>query len=404
MPNHKLKFHELIILSLRTFKTKPQRAFLTIMGMSVGIATVLLLVSLGYGFQYILIGKLMTTEDSLVTMEVSYPSESNLLIKKDTLDILKNSLDVAEVSPIAEFPGEIRIEGTTGGLLIDTRIVEPSYFRLAGLLPDIGSIPTEENPGLVSSSQMLVPINLTVDESSLNKLLNFKIFYQDQVSMIADEADSIAPVPIRGIITDDSISPTAIIFNNTLSKEPPFYSKALVKAQSIEVIEKLRDRLLGEGYLVSARIDLVNQARKITNIITIILGVFGITALIVSAIGMFNTMLVGFLERIYEVGILKSLGATDRDVRNLFLVEASIMGFLGGAGGILIGFGIGKILNYVLSLVATRFGGKAIDLFVSPVWFIFLILGFSIVIGFVSGWWPAHRAAGLSPKEAFTKK
>ena len=115
-------------------------------------------------------------------------------------------------------------------------------------------------------------------------------------------------------------------------------------------------------------------------------------------------MLVGFLERIYEVGILKSLGATDKDVRNLFLVEASFMGLLGGAGGVIIGFGLGKLFNFLLSFVATRFGGKSFDLFATPLWFVLLIMVFSVIIGFVSGWWPAHRAAGLSPKEAFNKR
>ena len=62
------------------------------------------------------------------------------------------------------------------------------------------------------------------------------------------------------------------------------------------------------------------------------------------------------------------------------------------------------MLNLILSIFSTRFGGDSISLFMTPWWFIGLILAFSIVIGFVSGWWPAHRAAGLSPKEAFTKK
>lgn len=403
MSKNTLKIKELMSLSFRTFRTKPQRAFLTIMGMSVGIATVLLLVSLGYGLQYILIGKLMTTQDSLVTMEISYPSESNTLIKKPLLDNIRTYPDVAEVSPVAEFPGEISENGGSG-LLVDTRIVEPAYFRLSGLVPTIGVVPKDTEQGLVISSQTLVPLGFTADALSLGKALAFKISYQDDKNNVSEEAITTTPLKIKGIIADESMAPTTIIFANSLNKEPPFYQKALVKAKNVDVLEALRDRLLGEGFLVSARIDLVTQARKITNIITIILGVFGITALIVSAIGMFNTMLVGFLERIYEVGILKSLGATDYDVRNLFLVEASIMGLLGGVGGIIIGVGGGQILNVTLSLFARNFGGDSISLFMTPWWFVFMILAFSVVIGFASGWWPAHRAAGLSPKEAFMKK
>lgn len=403
MPSKKLKFKELLSLSFRTFRTKPQRAFLTILGMSIGIATVLLLVSLGYGLQYILIGKLMTTEDSLVTMEISYPTEGNILIKKPLLENLKTYEDVEEVSPVAEFQGEIN-ENNGSSLLIDTRIVEPAYFRMSGLLPTIGSIPTADNPGVVTSSQALIPLGFNIDDTALSRNLNFKIFYQDDKEGTSEESYSVEPIRVNGVINDESMAPTAIVFANSLSKEPPFYSKVLVKAKDVEVLERLRDRLIGDGFLVSARIDLVTQARKITNIITTVLGIFGITALIVSAIGMFNTMLVGFLERIYEVGILKSLGATDGDVRNLFLVEASIMGLLGGVGGIIIGVGGGEVLNGLLSLVATRFGGDSIRLFLTPWWFIVLILAFSIIIGFLSGWWPAHRAAGLSPKEAFTRR
>lgn len=403
MPNKKLKLNELFSLAFRTFKNKPQRAILTILGMSVGIATVLLLVSLGYGLQYILIGKLMTTEDSLVTMDVSYPSESNIYIKKYLVDEIKAYEDVAEVSPVAQFSGEMVMDDQSG-LLVDTLIVESSYFRLSGILPSLGIIPTYKDSGIVISSQTLAPMSLPVDESSLNKKMSFKIFYQDNLTGTYEETTTKDSLKISGIINDDSMVPMAIVFAQSLTQEPPFYSKLLVRANNTEVLESLRDKLQGEGFIVSARIDLVTQARKFTNIVTIILGVFGITALVVSAIGMFNTMLVGFLERIYEVGILKSIGATDYDVRNLFLVEASVMGLMGGVGGILIGIIGGETLNLLLSLFSRRFGGDSIALFMTPWWFIGLILAFSIFIGFVSGWWPAHRAAGLSPKEAFTKK
>jgi ABC-type antimicrobial peptide transport system permease subunit len=403
MIGKQLQFKELLVLSLRSFRTKPQRAFLTIMGMSIGIATVLLLVSLGYGLQYILIGKLMTTEDSLITMEISYPTESNLLIKKPILDNIKNYTDVAEVSPVAEFPGEIS-SSDTSGLFISALVVDPSYFRLTGLLPNIGKA-LETEQGVVVSSQTLVALGMPQDLLVLDKLFNLKISYpKDETGINEEETFLSESIPLKGIIVDDSMSPTAIVYSNSFTKEPPFYRKALIKAKNVDVLEALRDKLIADGFLVSARIDLVTQARKITNIITIILGVFGVTALVVSAIGMFNTMLVGFLERIYEVGILKSLGATDRDVRDLFLVEASFMGLLGGAGGVIIGFGLGKLFNFLLSLLATSFGGKSFNLFSTPFWFVLVIMVFSAIIGFVSGWWPAHRAAGLSPKEAFTKR
>lgn len=404
MLDKQLKFNELITLSFRSFRTKPQRAFLTIMGMSVGIATVLLLVSLGYGLQYILIGKLVTTEDSLITMEVSYPTESNILIKKSFIDELRSSPDVAEVSPVAEFPGEISAEGTSG-LIVNTQIIEPSYFRLAGLTPNIGKVLDVNTKGTIVSSQTLSALGLPIEPTLLQRPFTIKVSYQDEkVDLAEEESFFVETLPLQGVVVDENLQPTSMVYSTIFPRDPPFYRKALVKAKDIDVLEGLRDKLISQGLLVSARIDLVTQARKITNIITIVLGVFGVTALVVSAIGMFNTMLVAFLERIYEVGILKSIGATDYDVRNLFLVEASFMGLLGGVGGVTIGFGLGQLFNFLLSAVARRFGGESLELFVVPFWFVLLIMGFSILIGFVSGWWPAHRAAGLSPKEAFTRK
>jgi len=409
--NH-LKFFELLRLSTRTFRTKPTRAILTVLGMSVGIGTVLFLVSLGYGLQYILIGKLITTEDSLITMEISYPTESNILIKPEDVERIRHYEDVAEVSTVAGFPGEITV-ASSSGLLIDTLIVEPSYFRLSGQIPTIGKYPTSDLFGGIINNYTILPLGLlpkgatSTDGVDLSILLgeefNINVFLQSNDGVTEQMVSNDKEIPIVGILNDDS-QPTAILLDSVLPAKPPFYRKLLVKANSADVIAPLKEKLADEGFFVSAKVDLVNQAKKIAKVITIVLGVFGITALVVSAIGMFNTMIVGFMERVYEVGILKSIGATDGDVRNLFLLEATLMGVLGGAGGVGIGLLGGKSFNILLSVLSQKFGGEAIQLFITPWWFSVLIMGVSIIIGLLSGFWPAQRATKLSPKEAFTRK
>jgi putative ABC transport system permease protein len=209
---------------------------------------------------------------------------------------------------------------------------------------------------------------------------------------------------ITSVVDDENSPPFVIISPGFLSKEPPFYRSLLVKVTDIDHLEEVRDVLSSQGFVVSARIDLVNQARKIMNIITITLGIFGITALVVSAIGMLNTMIVGFMERIYEIGIMKSLGVTDRDVKLLFLLESTIIGFLGGVGGILAGYSFGKAVDLILSTLAVRLGGKAFSLFITPLWFIVFAMGLSVLIGLFSGLWPAWKVSKLSPKEAFIRK
>lgn len=399
---HNLKIKDLIGLSFRNFRVKPIRTILTALGMAVGIGTVIFLTSLGYGLQFILIGKLVTTEDSLITLEAFYPTENQAIIQTNQLEQIKNLPEVDEVSPKAEFMGEVKYGESRG--LIFMNIVKPNYFRLSGTTIDIGSEIKDKEPGIILSNKAASLLNLPEDPMSLNKEMRVTIYYQNDQDVTAQEVNATQPLSLKGIVKDDAQPPFAIISSDFLEKAPPFFKKALVKAKDINSVEKLRDNLIEKGYLISARVDLVNQAKKVMNIITIILMVFGITALIVAAIGMFNTMVVAFLERIYEVGIMKSLGATDRDVRNLFLVESSIMGFMGGTGGVILGVGMGQLFNWLLNILAKNLGGKPFTLFITPYWFIFATIFLSVFIGFISGFWPARRASYLSPKEAFVNK
>ncbi|MEK7635942.1 MAG: ABC transporter permease [Patescibacteria group bacterium] len=404
--SNRLSLIDLLRLSLRVFRTKPLRTFLTIFGMSFGIGTVLVLVSLGYGLQYILIGKLVATEDSLITLEVLYPSESELNITYDDLKNISAMPQVAEVSPIAEFTGEISNDKITGLVII--RIIKPNYFRLAGQLPDVGSPILELEPSTVISNAALRLTGLyqstsTPINNALGENFSFKIFYQREGSIEVEETKTKSNLALRGIMADE-LQPFALLPYEFVEKEPPFYKKILVKAKDINNVESLRDELIEKGFLISARIDLVNQATKVMRIITGVLGVFGVTALIVAAVGMFNTMIVSFLERIFEIGIIKSLGATDADVRNLLLMESWMMGLLGGIGGVILGMGVGGIANFGLSTLAIRLGGKPFDLFITPSWFIVLIITSSSLIGLFAGLWPARKATYLSPKEAFLRK
>lgn len=131
---------------------------------------------------------------------------------------------------------------------------------------------------------------------------------------------------------------------------------------------------------------------------------FGGIALVVSAIGMFNTMTVTLLERTGEIGIMRTLGASSNDIKILFVSESVIVGFLGGIVGILIGVSIGFTLNTMVNVAASNFGGKSVALFAYPLGFIMFIAAFSAIVGFLTGVFPARRAAGLNPLDAIRYK
>ena len=134
------------------------------------------------------------------------------------------------------------------------------------------------------------------------------------------------------------------------------------------------------------------------------LALFGGIALIVSAIGMFNTMTVTLLERTNEIGIMRTIGASPSSIKVLFLSESIVMGFLGGIVGIIIGVGGGTLINFLLNTLATRMGGMAISLFRFPLVFLSFIAIFSAVMGFFTGVFPARRASSLNPLDAIRYK
>lgn len=400
--DNSLSMWDLVKLSLRVFRTKPTRTILTILGMSVGVGTVIFLVSLGYGLQNILIGNLMTSEDSLMTLEASYPSESGMGITTDKMNEISQRVAVEEVSPITEFSGELSVSGGAPGIVPIIRIVRPNYFKFAGLSPNIGDTFNDANSGVILSAQALRLLGLATDVTIIGEEVSGKVYYPNPKGG-TDEV-LISKLKIIGVLTDETEPPLAIIPYTSVEREPSVLKSLLIKVHDVGFVETLRDKLETEGFLISAKVDLVNQARKITNAITVVLLVFGTAALMVSAIGMFNTMIVGFLERIYEVGVMKSLGATDSDVRNLFLMESFIIGFLGGASGVILGMGAGAIINFIMSTLSQNLGSKALTLFITPNWFILATVLLSSSIGLIAGYWPAHNASKLSPREAFVRK
>lgn len=406
--DHSLSSWDLLKLSLRVFRTKPTRTILTVLGMSVGIGTVVFLVSLGYGLQDLLVGNLTSGESALLTLDVSYTPESKKLIDPETMARIKALEGVDSMTPIADYPGEIAYGNQAPGI-ISTKIIRPTYFSFSGMTPDIGQVFSDELPGAIVSEQALLIFGIassTPRASIIGNEISGKVFFPNVDG--SNEEVTVSKVKIVGILTDEQEAPIAYLPYSSVVKEPTLFRNMLLKTTDADFVDTLTETLGGVeseyGFVVSAKAQLVRDAKKITTAITTVLLVFGTAALIVSAIGMFNTMIVGFLERIYEVGVMKSLGATDADVQNLFLMESFIIGFLGGISGVGIGMGVGGIINFAMSTLSQTHGSKALTLFVTPVWFAVATLVLSACIGLISGYWPAKNASKLSPREAFVRK
>ncbi len=132
----------------------------------------------------------------------------------------------------------------------------------------------------------------------------------------------------------------------------------------------------------------------------VFLGIFGSLALAVASLGIINTLVMAILERRREIGILKVLGAGDRDVRRLFFAEAGAMGLAGGALGVALGWSIGRVINFGTNLYLHRQNLPGENIWSVPWSLVAGAIGFAVLVSLVAGIYPASRAARLDPVQA----
>ncbi len=167
-------------------------------------------------------------------------------------------------------------------------------------------------------------------------------------------------------------------------------------AANTEVTQVLLDRHhisdpTQADFQILSQQDVLNSASQTTGVLTLMLGAIAGISLVVGGIGIMNIMLVTVTERTREIGIRKAIGARRQDILLQFLIESMFLSGLGGTLGILIGFGLARVLPLVVSSLPT-------PVISTPS--VFLAFGISVGIGLFFGLYPANRAARLHPIEA----
>lgn len=396
-----MRFKDLLILSTRAFKTNTRRTILTVLGLGIGIAAVFFLVSLGYGLQNIILSKI-TTADSILTLDVTSGSEL-VVLNQNKVDQINSMPTVVETSPVVSLAGQIAHQNSISDGLVN--LVDKPYFRLSGVKIAFGREFSDSHAteAVVSSAAAKI-FGFETPENIVGQNLKINLFVPEAGTQATAIVNVDTVYKIVGVVVDDNTNFVYAPINTVGNINLPPYSDLRVKVRSENDINPTRDYIGSQGFMVASLSDTINQTKKIFSIIQIVLGVFGLIALIVSAIGMFNTMTITLLERTQEIGIMRSIGVTNRDVAGLFLLESVIMGFLGGCGGLLIGYACGALFNLFINVMAQNFGGQSLNLFYSPAWFVFFVAAFSVLTGFLTGLYPARRAAKLNPLDALRYK
>jgi len=184
------------------------------------------------------------------------------------------------------------------------------------------------------------------------------------------------------------------------SNGKPSYSNLAVRANSPSQVEAIESSIKNMGFSTFSLLDASRNLRLFFTIFDLLLAIFGSLALSVATLGIINTLVMAILERRREIGILKALGAADRDVKQLFFVEAGVMGLLGGVLGAGMGWLIGKAVTWGTNLYLQRQNLPPAHVFSVPWWLVLSAIAFALIVSLAAGLYPATRAARLNPVEA----
>ena len=402
-----MQLRDVGMLSTRMFKTNPARTWLTIAGMGVGTGAVVTLVGLGFGLQSIILEQIVFGE-TLLSLSVNNPPSKVVTITDNTVKEFAALPNVKDVSPLASFPALISIDGLTGNTSLQG--ADPAFFRYTGAVAAVGDLfkvgnEAKDKDGVILTKAVLKLFAIKEPKDALGKMVTFRVFIPKEGSDQSEEVNIEKSFKVVAVTNEENFI-AAIIPLPEMAKylRITSYDRIQVRVTKSDFLDATQAEIVKKGYLVTALSKTVEQANKIFQGIQAVLAVFGGIALMVSAIGMFNTMTVTLLERTAEIGIMRTLGASPGDIKVLFISEAVIVGFLGGIMGILFGFTIGFSLNTIMNAAASQFGGKSVSLFVFPIPFLLFISSFSAIVGFMTGVFPARRAASLNPLDAIRYK
>lgn len=208
-----------------------------------------------------------------------------------------------------------------------------------------------------------------------------------------------------GGITDDPAALFASLQSGTLltadaNQDSRSYPKITVDLEPDVPYTSIRDTIKALGYRTFSFAEEFAQMQKFFIYFDMALGVIGLIALITASLGIVNTMVMSIIERRREIGILKSLGADERDIRLLFLAESGLIGTIGATFGIIFGWLITRAASIVIKIIMQKQDIPEMELFALPPWLILTALLFGLLVSLAAGFYPASRAARVDPVEA----
>ena len=432
-----MRFFDLLTMSVNNLRRRKLRTALTVLGVIIGTASIVVMVSLGIGLkemtveQYASYGSLNRIE---VMSNYGWGSDSDEegFLVDETMELFAQIPHVESVSPTLQTYVTLKQGAYTSG----TSLIGVSRATLEEIELGQGTLP---NPN--SNTMELVVGNMVARNFYNSKtgrgywdtgempdvdLYNDSFFMTFQNTGMSDGKQKKYVFPVSGMVAGSAeeyneysygiyvdidqlkdqlkrvYKKNPIPGQPTNKKGKPYnyfvYDYAYVYVDDMDNVLEVQNAITEMGYQAYSNMQWLEQAQEQTDMIQAVLGGIGAVSMFVAAISIANTMMMSIYERTKEIGVLKVLGCSLGSIRNMFLIEAGFIGFMGGTAGLALSYGISKIVNQFLG--SALMGGQSGDISRIPPWLSGMAIVFAIVIGMLAGLFPAIRAMKLSPLAA----
>ncbi len=450
-----MRLSDLFTLAFNNLRRRKTRTFLTILGVVIGTASIVVMVSLGLGMSQMML-KSFQSEGSLTIIRVyeSYENRENNSKNKAQYELTDENIDmfssldhVISVSPSIEVNVSAKCNGYDGSFTI----CGVSQYYLSQLsLREGGTIPKNDQGqlSLIYGNQILYNSfykpssydSIDVDPDKDTIFITFpQSSYTEKTNKPADESTVSKPVkkyifPVTGIIAGGKEDWSSNSYNayadiDTLKRFlRKLYKKALVPnprtnkngkaynyyvydtayvfVDSMDNVKEVQNTISDLGFNVSSNMEWLESAQQSLNMVQMVLGGIGGVSLLVAAIGIMNTMMMSIYERTKEIGVMKVLGCDMADIKNMFLFESGIIGLMGGIAGLMVSY----LISYIINFFTSSGSNDTVSMFIGyndggslsyiPPWLAVFAIIFAIAVGSIAGYLPAVRAMKLSPLAA----
>lgn len=178
------------------------------------------------------------------------------------------------------------------------------------------------------------------------------------------------------------------------------YGSIQVRVENMQQIDPVAEHLRNMNVGVFSIIDQLDEIKRVFLILNSLLGAVGAIALIVAGLGIINTMVMSILERQREIGIMKAIGGSEKEIRMIFFTEVGVIGLIGALAGLVLGWLVTQVATMVVNTQILPDGTEPVNLFYFPAWLIVGAIAFAIIISLAAGLYPAARAARIDPVRA----